>query len=331
MVLVEPGEEARLLAPDGQGQAPLLGDGLDRLLQEGLQFLHHQDLLQTLEEIADEVFGEGIGEAQFQNLDLSGQPQFLHRIGHVGPADAAGDDPPAALAADPVEGAGLCQGAGPGLVLQQPGVGHPGHRRHHHLFKGVLFEAARPRPGSEFTQGHRPPGVVHPGGGAQQHRQPQLFREGKGRQGHLLGLPGAVRLQHGEAGHFGVIAIVLFVLAGKEGRIVGADDDHAALDPHVSQGHEGVGGHVEAHVLHGGEHSPAAGRGPGGHLQGHLLIDRIFEAQVGLARDLVAPVADFRGRGAGIGGDQGHPGLQGAADDGLIAQKQASLSRFSLQ
>ncbi len=266
-----------------------------------------------------------------KNLIFSGQPQFLNGVGHVGPAHAAGDDAPGPLAADPVEGARLGQAPGPGQGLQQPGVGHPGHRRHHDLLEGVFLEAPQPRPGGELAQGHRPAGVVHPGGGAQQHRHAQLFRQAEGRLRHLLGLPGTVRFQHGQRRQLGVIAVVLLVLAGEERRVVGADDDHAALDPDVGQGHEGVGGHVQAHVLHGGEHPPAAGRGAGRHLQGYLLVDRVFEGQVRLPGDFVAPVADFRGRGAGVGGDQGHPRLQGAPDDGLIAQQQAPFPRFSLQ
>ena len=142
------------------------------------------------QKIADERLGQGVGESQLEQPDLIGQAQFPDRIGHIGAAHPAGDDAPDPVAADPVEGGGL--GQGPGLVLggQQPDVGQPGHRRHHHLLKGVLLKPAWPRPGSQVPQGHRPPGVVHPGGGAQQHRHAQFFREGKGRLRHLLGFPG---------------------------------------------------------------------------------------------------------------------------------------------
>ena len=239
--------------------------------------------------------------------------------------------PQAPAAADLVEVGSL--GQGPGLVLgrQQAHVGLAGHRRHHHLAEGVLIKPARPRPGRQFSQGHGAPGMVHPGGGAQQHRDLELLGEGEGRQGHGFGFLGGGRLQHGQSRQLGVIAVVLLVLTGKEGRVVGADNHHAPLDPHVGQGHEGVGGHIEAHVFHGAQHPPAAGRGPRRHLQGHLFVGGKFELEVGLPGNPITPVADFRGGSPGVGGHQGHPGFQGAPDNGLIPQEEPPLSRLSGQ
>ena len=260
------------------------------------------------------------------SLHFIGQAQFREGVGGIGAGHPAGDDAPGAGATDLVEVGSL--GQGPGLVLgrQQAHVGLTGHRRHHHLVEGVLIKPARPRPGRQFSQGHGAPGMVHPGGGAQQHRDLELLGEGEGRQGHGFRFLGGGRLQHGQSRQLGVITIVLLVLTGEQGRIVGADNHHAPLDPHVGQGHEGVGGHIEAHVFHGAQHPPAAGRGPCRHLQGHLFVGGKFELEVGLPGNPITPVADFRGGSPGVGGHQGHPGFQGAPDNGLIPQEEPPLS-----
>ena len=160
------------------------------------------------------------------------------------------------------------------------------------------------------------------GGGAENDWQAELFGEIKGQDGQVLEFLGVGRLDHGQAGELGVVAVVLLVLAGEEGGIVGVVDDQAGVDPDVGQGHERVGGDVEADVFEGG-HGPDAGHGrPGHRLHGHLLVGRVLEVETGLVPDLKEGVGHLgRGR-ARIRAGKGQPRLQGPADDGLVAQQQ---------
>ena len=153
----------------------------------------------------------------------------------------------------------------------------PGHGRDGDVAEGVFDEIPLGPPGCHLPQGNNAPGVVDPGSGPQQDRQVQLFGEVKGIDRHVFGFLGRGGLQHRQAGKPGVKTVVLLVLTGEQGGVVGRHNDHPAVYPGVSQGHQRVGGHIYAHVFHG-HHGPQPGDGgPGGHFQRYLFIGGILE------------------------------------------------------
>ncbi len=116
-----------------------------------------------------------------------------------------------------------------------------------------------------------------------------------------------------------VVAIVLFVLGAVHPGIVGRDHHEAALDADVGCGHQGIGGHVQSHVLHGHQ-CAATGEGSSyAHLQGYLLVHRPLYAGI----RVVGPGQSFEylgARRAGIAGGQMHAGGVCAQRDGLVAR-----------
>ncbi len=79
--------------------------------------------------------------------------------------------------------------------------------------------------------------MIDAGSRSEQYGQVQFFGEIKGLQGHLFGLLRCGRLQHGHPGKLGIKTVVLFVLTGKQGGVIGGQDDHARIDPGIGQGH----------------------------------------------------------------------------------------------
>ena len=92
--------------------------------------------------------------------------------------------------------------------------------------------------------------MVDPCGGAHKHGLLECFGQFKGLFDHLLGLGHTGGLQHGKAAELGIVTVVLLVLAGKHGRIISGQHHHASGDTDIGEGHQRVGGHIEAHMLH---------------------------------------------------------------------------------
>ncbi len=153
----------------------------------------------------------------------------------------------------------------------------PGECRNGYELGRIALEAfglARIGCGAEF---HRAAKMVDAGGGAKQERCAVLLGQEQTVAGHVLGFLSRGRFQNRHACDAGIVAVVLLVLAGVAARIVGGQQYDAAGGACITKGHERVGSHVDAYVLH-----CAQGHGSGqscsaGHLKGDLFVDRIFE------------------------------------------------------
>ena len=110
---------------------------------------------------------------------------------------------------------------------------------------------------------------------------------------------------------------VLLVLRRVLARVVGHADDHAALASHVGKRHEGVGGDVEADVLHRDDRARARVGGAGRGLEGNLFVGCPFEVHVVLSfREIFE---DLGRGGSGIAEGGGDARFPGAARDGFVA------------
>ena len=133
-----------------------------------------------------------------------------------------------------------------------------------------------------------------------------FLRQAEGLFGKLQRLLGVRGLQHGHFGGNGIVPGVLLILGGKHSRVIGHTDDQTGLHPLVRDGEQGVGGHIQAHVLHAAGRPHASYRGPMGHLQGDLFIGRPLAVNL---RIFGGFFCDLRAGGAGIAGDHTAPGL----------------------
>ena len=115
------------------------------------------------------------------------------------------------------------------------------------------------------------------------------------------------------------MAGVLLVLRGVHARVVGHHDDHARVHPGVGDGEQGVGGHIEAHMLHAAEGAAARQGGAEGSLHGHLFVGGPLAVDVvkfgGFLGDLCAG-------STGITGDHTASRLVQSTGNGGVAQHQ---------
>ena len=162
--------------------------------------------------------------------------------------------------------------------------------------------------------------MTDPGGGAVQHRRVEQLGHLAGQGHEVLALLGVAGLHHGDLGGPGIVAVVLLILGGMTAGVVGGDHDERSAHAHVTGGEQGVGGHVQAHHLHGAE-GPGTGDGRAvGHLGGHLLVGGPLAVYVVLILGQI--FQNFRAGGAGVGGTDFDPGLIDAPCGGLVAGHQ---------
>ena len=252
--------------------------------------------------------------------------QFRDGVLDVVVADAVAENPPAAPALDDVEGGLLGEFPGLRQVLQELDVQFAGHGRDRHQVQGVLGEAAFGAAGLDRPQRHDAGGMVDAGRRPQQNGFLELFGELEGIGDDRARLIDRGGFEHRQPGELGVIAVVLFVLARKHGGVVGGQDHHAALDADIGERHEGIGRHVEAHVLHHGHAAHPAGRGRGGHFHRDFFVGAVLEVEVALLGDLKEVERQLRGGRAGVGAGEGDARLDGAAGNGLVAEEQHSFT-----
>ena len=124
--------------------------------------------------------------------------------------------------------------------------------------------------------------VGDPGRRPEDHRHLELFRKLKGIGDHVLGFLGGGRVKTGHKGKLGVAPRILLVLGGVAGGVIAHNNDQPALCPGVGKGHEGVGCHVQPHVLHGNHRAHSGPGGPDYHFHCHLFIHGPFDIVVPL-------------------------------------------------
>ena len=260
-----------------------------------------------------------MGKADAQNFGLVGDPQIPDRIIDVAIADPVADDPPGAVSLDEIVGGCFRQVSGRFPVFEQLDVQVARYGRHGDVVEGVFAEIAGCLAGCDLPQGDDAGGVVDSRGGAQNDRFLELFGKVEGVSHHVLGLCHRGGFQNRKPGQLAVIAVVLLVLAGKHEGVVRGEDHQPGPYPHVGQGHQGVGGDVDAHVLHDA-HGAHAGVGRCRRdFQGDLFIGAVFEVEVAFLGDVEKIERNLGRGGAGIGGADGDTCLDRPPGDGFIA------------
>ena len=168
--------------------------------------------------------------------------------------------------------------------------------------------------------------MVDPGGGPEDHRQIQLLGDAVRLGDHVLRLCRRGGLDHGEQGQMRIEPVVLLVLGAVRGWVVCCEDEHACRDPGVGQGHHGIGGHVEAHMLHEYERTDSGRCRRRRDLGGDLLVVRELEIHPGIRTVLLQEIPDLRRGRAGICGGESDTSLEEAPYDGLVAEQEVPSS-----
>ncbi len=312
----------RQLADAGQDVLAVQGDalGLQLGFQQGLHLFHHHHFVAQGRQFAALVDGCRAGEAELEHRCLG--EGFLDV--HVG--GAGGDEAEAAVAAglDHVQGRNLGLGLESGFPLEHQGQAAGGAGGGHHPAGRLLLETGAHML-LTFAHGDQGLDVADAGGEAQDHRHLEALGQLVAELGHLVGFLGIGGLQHRQVGEAAPVAGILLVLGGGEAHVVGHGDHQAAGDAGQGQGHEGVGGHVHAHVLHAAE---GAGTGVGRahrHFQGNFFIHRPLCVEVRIGRN---DFQHFRRRRARIGRGNLDAGLPDGAGNGFVAgHEQPALGR----
>jgi len=170
------------------------------------------------------------------------------------------------------------------------------------------------------TEGDVLAGMADPGGGTDHDRQTKGLGELEGDAGQLLCLQGGGGIENRDLGHHGHHPRILFRLGGMGAGIVGRDHHEAADRAEIGGTHEGIGSHVEPHLLHGGGSPQSALAGSIGDLEGDLFVDRPFDMHdraCGLLPGLHRR-EDFRCRRAGIRCRNSAAMLHQTAGQGLV-------------
>ncbi len=292
--------------------------GLDLILHEALQLLDHVELLHLGGEVADQVHGQGIGQAQLQEGGILREGVLGVVVG-----DGGGDDADLrAVHLHAVQGASAAVARQLLQVLLHLGVVHVGVGGGGNVLAGVAHVGSRLVLGA-LTEGDDALGVGHTCGGAVQHGHIELLGDVVGRLHEVQALLGVGGLDHGDLGRAGIVAVILLVLGRVHAGIVRGDDDEAAAHAVVGRREDGVRRHVHAHVLHGAQAAHAGDAGAVSHLRGHLLVGGPLTVQAVLI--LGQLLKDLGAGSAGIGGADLHARLVGASGNGLIAGKQMSI------
>ena len=302
--------------------------GADLLLHDGLQLLNDIELPHPGGKITDEIHGQRIGKTQLQERGVLRKHLFGVLIGHGGGNDAH-------LAAGHLH---AVDGAAVGVLFHaaQPLLHHRmvaiGIGRGTHIFTHIARIRAR---GHLFplTQFHQRLGVVHAGGGAEQNRGVKHFGNLTGHTDKVLALLAVCRLHHGNAGSAGIVAVILLILRRVHAGVVGCDDHIGSTGSHVGGGKQGIGRHVQSHVLHSAQGAHTGYCGTIGHLRGHLFIG--CPLAVDILFILRRIFQDFGTGGAGIGRAKLNASLIDAPRNGLITRqkflfhhKSSSLTGF---
>ena len=155
--------------------------------------------------------------------------------------------------------------------------------------------------------------------GPQEHRRVESFADLEGQLDVPLRLIRVGRLQHGNFGEFRVIPVVLLILRAVQRRVVRRYDHQCPVGARVADREEGIGRHVDPHVLHRDQGLCAGQRGADAHLQGHLFVGGPFGIDSVVSGE---SLHDLRAGGSRIPGCETHPALVGASGDRLVSRHQ---------
>ena len=91
-----------------------------------------------------------------------------------------------------------------------------------------------------------------------------------------------------------------------------------AVDAGIRNGEEHIGGHIQAHVLHGDQRATLGEGDAHAHFGGHFFVGRPLSPSAEVGKGF----QDFGGRRAGVAGAEGDAGVQGRERDGFVAAEE---------
>ncbi len=188
---------------------------------------------------------------------------------------------------------------------------------------GVLAHSTRERLPLRFlslTELDAPARVCESSGRAQHDRRAIPLAQLKGQRGEASRFGSVTGLQDRNLCHLREIPAVLLVLRGVHPRIVGHERNEAGVGAGVGEHHEGIGGHVEADVLH--RHHAARPTEGRTHrlLERHLFVRRPVGVDLLVIRE---PLQHLGARRAGIAGGEDHAGLPRAVGHRLVTRQES--------
>ncbi len=125
----------------------------------------------------------------------------------------------------------------------------------------------------------------NPRGGAQHHRGIELLRKLQANAGHFVGFLRVRRVKQGHLGKFGIVATVLFVLRRMHARIIGDHQHQTGVDAGVGQSQQGIGGDIDADMLHGGQGTTAGNGSTNSRFEGDFFVGGPFAVHFVKARN----------------------------------------------
>ena len=202
----------------------------------------------------------------------------------------------------------------------------PRVRRQHDVLRRIGRESARADRLSRVRMDHAA-GMRDASRGADEDRHikslGQLERERRERAGLLA----VAWLQQRDAGETSEEPVVLLVLRAVHSRVVGGDDHEAGAGARIRGRHEGVGGDVQADVLHRRERARAADGRPERDVERDLLVACPFDVDGALDVGTHERLKDLGAWRARVADSDGDPGLPGATSDRLVAGEEHALAR----
>ena len=286
--------------------------GLDLVFHVRIELFDHVHRLDVGPELADQLDRQRVGHAQ-----LEVRHGIAEHLAGVLIRHAAGDD--ADLFAAAVLGmiilALVRQGQKFAVALGHPVAVAHGHGGHV-VELGAVLDVGNGVKGLALAQLDERFRVAHARRHAEHHGRVVALGDVEGVAEHVLGFLRVRRLQHGDLDERRVVAVVLLVLRAVHARIVGGDEDHAAVDAHVGVGEDRVGSHVQTDMLHRGHRAHAAHRRADRRLHGDFLVRRPFGVDFFVCSRVFQ---DLRAGRARIGRSERHARLPGAARDGFVA------------
>ena len=203
-----------------------------------------------------------------------------------------------------------------GLALVDHRAALDGVGGHHDVLGDVVRVVARGRGLARAGGGHQGAGVRDAHGLVQHDRRVEALGELEGGAGHLVAVLRVGDVEAGDAAEGGVEARVLLVLGRVAGGVVRGQEHEACVHAGGRGGHEGVGGNVDAHVLHRDERAHAGDGGAQAHLEGDLLVGGPLAVDAVLAHERLERLG---GRRAGVADANRDARLPGALGDGLVS------------
>ncbi len=308
----------------------------DHVLDNGIPLFDDDELVDGVEQLADEAGGEGIGANakvggnRFAGLEIIEEVVGGHAGEEVAGASRRG------VEHQLVEGIAFGPADDIGLFASELVVAHAGIGRQ----QGPLGRELRGLEGvgrTTLADLHAAAAVGEPGHEPEHHGHLDALGQLEGGTGHVVAFLLRGRLEARDEREVRVHAAVLLVLAGVHAGIVGDRDDQAAFDAGDGRVHKRVGGDIEANVLERDQRASSGVADAEGLLEGDLFVGRpcVGHASLSCARHFVRlatdELEDFGGGRSRIGEGSAEAGVNCGEGDGFVAKQWTSLHRSSVR